>query len=55
MSQSYQPTCDLAVLKARAELYQRIRQFFAAREVLEVETPVIAGRCNRCSFGICCG
>lgn len=42
MSQSYQPTCDLAALKARAELYQRIRQFFAAREVLEVETPVLS-------------
>ena len=38
----FQPTCDLAALKARAKLYTQIRQFFAAREVLEVETPVVS-------------
>ena len=38
----FQPTCDLGALKARAKLYTQIRQFFAAREVLEVETPVVS-------------
>ena len=42
MSQLYQPTCDLAALKARAQLYQKIRNFFAKRDVLEVETPVLS-------------
>lgn len=42
MSPLYQPTCDLAALKARAQLYQKIRNFFAKRDVLEVETPVLS-------------
>ena len=42
MSQTFQPTCDLQALKARAKMYQRIRQFFAERDVLEVETPVLS-------------
>lgn len=39
---SYQPTCSIEALKARAEMYQKIRQFFADRKVLEVETPVLS-------------
>ena len=39
---SYEPTCDLHALKARARLYAQIRQFFAERDVLEVETPVLS-------------
>ncbi|MEB3767752.1 EF-P lysine aminoacylase EpmA [Acinetobacter sp. MD2] len=39
---SYQPTCDLNALKARATLYQQIRQFFSERQVLEVETPILS-------------
>ncbi|MGL5402586.1 MAG: amino acid--tRNA ligase-related protein, partial [Acinetobacter sp.] len=39
---SYQPTCSIEALKARAEMYQKIRQFFAERKVLEVETPVLS-------------
>jgi lysyl-tRNA synthetase class 2 len=39
----WQPTAPLANLRARAELIARIRAFFAARGVLEVETPVLAG------------
>ena len=39
---SYQPTCSIEALKARARLYQSIRTFFAEREVLEVETPIIS-------------
>lgn len=39
---SYQPTCSIEALKARAQLYRQLREFFAARGVLEVETPLIS-------------
>ncbi|MFW1810976.1 EF-P lysine aminoacylase EpmA [Acinetobacter ursingii] len=39
---TYQPTCSIEALKARAKLYQKIRTFFAERDVLEVETPIIS-------------
>lgn len=39
---NYQPTCSIEALKARAAMYQKIRKFFAEREVLEVETPVLS-------------
>ncbi|RKG31036.1 EF-P lysine aminoacylase GenX [Acinetobacter guerrae] len=39
---TYQPTCSIEALKARAKLYQKIRTFFAGRDVLEVETPIIS-------------
>ena len=39
---NYQPTCDLNALKARAKMYAQLRQFFAERNVLEVETPVLS-------------
>ena len=38
----YQPTCSIDALKARAQMYQRIRSFFSDRGVLEVETPVLS-------------
>ncbi|KXO80503.1 elongation factor P--(R)-beta-lysine ligase [Acinetobacter venetianus] len=38
----YQPTCSIDALKARAEMYQKIRQFFAERGVWEVETPILS-------------
>jgi elongation factor P--(R)-beta-lysine ligase len=38
---SWQPTASLAALQARAKLNQHIRQFFAERHVLEVETPLL--------------
>ncbi|MBK0063897.1 MULTISPECIES: EF-P lysine aminoacylase EpmA [unclassified Acinetobacter] len=38
----YQPTCSMDALKARARLYQTIRDFFAKRDVMEVETPIIS-------------
>lgn len=38
----YQPTCDINALRARAKMYAQIRQFFAERDVLEVETPVLS-------------
>lgn len=38
----YQPTCDLEAMRARANMYAQLRQFFASRDVLEVETPVLS-------------
>ncbi|MDG3554445.1 EF-P lysine aminoacylase EpmA [Acinetobacter bereziniae] len=42
MMTNFKPTCDLRALKARAKLYQQIRQFFEQRDVLEVETPILS-------------
>jgi lysyl-tRNA synthetase class 2 len=42
-SGDWQPAATLEVLKLRARLLQRIRAFFSARGVLEVETPVLSG------------
>lgn len=38
----WQPTTSISLLHLRAHLLTQIRQFFAEREVLEVETPVLA-------------
>lgn len=40
----WQPTAKLSALQARAEMYAQIRQFFAEREVLEVDTPLMCAR-----------
>lgn len=37
----WQPTCELEALKQRANILAQIRQFFAERGVLEVETPLL--------------
>jgi lysyl-tRNA synthetase class 2 len=37
----WEPTCSLQQLQARANLLQKIRVFFADRNVLEVETPLL--------------
>ena len=37
----WQPSCSLGLLRLRAQLLQKIRQFFTERDVLEVETPLI--------------
>ncbi|MCW8090536.1 elongation factor P--(R)-beta-lysine ligase [Alteromonas sp. ASW11-130] len=42
MNQSWKPTATLANIHARAELLHSIRQFFADREVIEVETPLLS-------------
>lgn len=38
----WQPAASLAALHARAGMLARIRQFFAQRDVLEVETPILS-------------
>src|SRR5262245_6578626 len=38
----YLPTAPLAKLRLRADLLARVRQFFAQREFLEVETPILS-------------
>ncbi|MBO3670767.1 EF-P lysine aminoacylase GenX [Acinetobacter soli] len=41
-SQTALPTCSIEALKARAQLYRTIREFFAQRDVMEVETPIVS-------------
>ena len=41
MTTGCEPTCSLQHLKARANMLQKIRAFFVARNVLEVETPLL--------------
>jgi elongation factor P--beta-lysine ligase len=42
MSQPWQPTADITQLKQRAILLATIRQFFADRDVIEVDTPAMS-------------
>tara|TARA_R110001583_G_scaffold2171_7_gene15915 strand:+ start:925 stop:1851 length:927 start_codon:yes stop_codon:yes gene_type:complete len=42
MTTRWIPSARLAAIQARAHLYQHIRRFFADRQVLEVETPILA-------------
>lgn len=39
---NYQPSCSLTMAKKRAEIYTKIRQFFANRQILEVQTPMLS-------------
>ncbi len=39
---TYQPTCTLQIAQERARMYATIRQFFAERGVLEVQTPIMS-------------
>lgn len=41
MTSNWQPSASIDNLRARAGIIKSIRDFFAARDVLEVETPVI--------------
>lgn len=41
-NQHWQPTASVDVVKARAQLMTAIRVFFAERDVLEVETPILS-------------
>lgn len=38
---SWQPTAEIETLRLRARSLERVRRFFADRQVLEVETPVL--------------
>ena len=38
---AWQPSASIALLKKRARIIQLIRQFFDARDVMEVETPLL--------------
>ncbi len=42
MTEAWQPTASLALIRKRAELYRQIREFFAERRVMEVDTPVLS-------------
>lgn len=44
MSLAWQPTASLAALRQRAVLLSRTREFMAARNILEVETPALVQR-----------
>lgn len=41
----WKPGASLEMLQQRARLWQKIRTFFAARAVLEVETPILSRSC----------
>ncbi len=40
---NWQPSASIDTLRARASILKSIRDFFAARDVLEVETPLMCG------------
>ncbi len=42
MSNDWRPVATLSNLQQRARILQRVRAFFAEREVLEVETPILS-------------
>lgn len=42
MDAHWQPSATIDVLKQRAQLLAQTRQFFAERDVLEVQTPIVA-------------
>ena len=42
MTDAWQPAASFEIIKSRARVLNQIRTFMAEREVLEVETPVLA-------------
>lgn len=42
LSEPWRPGCDLTTLRQRSALFAQIRQFFAQRGVLEVDTPCLS-------------
>ena len=46
MLNEWQPTCSIEILRLRAQVLAEIRQFFSARAVLEVETPILGYSCG---------
>ncbi|MDN5665807.1 MAG: EF-P lysine aminoacylase GenX [Psychrobacter sp.] len=47
---SYAPTMTLAMAQQRAHFMSKVRQFFAARHVLEVQTPLLSQAGNTDTF-----
>ena len=43
---TWRPVAKLQMLRQRAVLYQRIREFFVEADVLEVETPILSSSAN---------
>ena len=43
---NWQPSARFSTIRARARLYREIRAFFAARECLEVDTPLLSPTTN---------
>ncbi|UOA09198.1 EF-P lysine aminoacylase EpmA [Methylobacter sp. S3L5C] len=46
MPNEWRPTCSIELLRLRAQVLNDIRQFFSARAVLEVETPLLGNSCG---------
>ena len=46
MTQLWQPNAPIENLRARAKIIQQIRDFFAARDILEVDTPLLCRTVN---------
>lgn len=42
MPEDWQPACSLELMRLRAQVFADIRRFFSARDVLEVETPLLS-------------
>ncbi|NVJ62151.1 MAG: EF-P lysine aminoacylase GenX [Gammaproteobacteria bacterium] len=41
MSELWRPSCSIQLLKYRAQVFKKIREFFSERQVLEVDTPAL--------------
>jgi lysyl-tRNA synthetase class 2 len=46
MNNDWKPLCSLQVIKQRAFLLSKIREYFASQDVLEVETPILSSAGN---------
>ena len=46
MAESWRSLADRDALRARAEVYRHIREFFFTRDVLEVDTPILSAAGN---------
>ena len=46
MIDDWRPTCAIDILRLRAQVFNGIRCFFLAKDVLEVETPLLGHACG---------